>query len=107
MLIGNISFTLCYCLSKRPNCFHGTCSGLGTWRPRCTRGASSGTRHVVVVPPLSLIAHVTVLLTGSASPMTPALSMTCASVPALVPSPQLSPHVCSYPPIIPSPCALG
>ncbi|SRR6266851_2927156 len=37
----------CYHLSKRPNCFRGTCSGLGTWRPRCTRGALTGTRHVI------------------------------------------------------------
>src|SRR5713101_2424357 len=99
--------TACYCLSKQPNCFRGTCSGLGTWRPRCTEDASSGTRHIVPIPPLPLIAHVTVLLNGGASPMTPALSMTHASVPVPVPFPQLSPHVCSYHPITPSPCALG
>src|SRR5712671_7336955 len=97
----------CYRLSMRPNCFHGTCSGLGTWRLRCTEDASSGTRHVVPFPLLSLIAHVTVLLNGGASPMTPALSMTHVSVLVPVPFPQLSPHVCSYRPIIPSPCALG
>src|SRR5216683_6137038 len=97
----------CYRLSKRPNCFRGTCSGLGIWRPRCTRDASSGTRHVVPAPFLSLIAHVTVLLSGAASPMMPALSMTRASVPAPVPFPQLSPHVLSYRHITPNPCALG
>src|SRR5216683_4141811 len=96
-----------YCLSKRLNCFHGTCSGLGTWWPRCTKDALSGTRHIVPFPLLSLIAHVTVLLIGSASPMTPALSMTPVSVPVPAPSPQLSPHVRSYRPITPSPCALG
>src|SRR5712671_8108399 len=75
----------CYCLSKRPNCFRGTCSGLGTWRPRCTEDASSGTRHVVPFPPLSLIGHVTALRNGGANPMMPALSMTHASAPAPVP----------------------
>src|SRR6266851_2292190 len=90
-----------------PNCFRGTCSGLGTWRPRCTRGALLGTRHVVPLPFLSLIALVTVLLSGAASPMTPALSTTRASAPAPVPFPQLSPHVPSYRPITPNPYALG
>src|SRR6266851_9211008 len=97
----------CYRLSKRPNCFRGTCSGLGTWWPRCTEDASSGTRHVVPLCPLPLIVRVTVLLNGGASPMMPALSMTHASAPVPVPFPQLSPRVRSYPPIIPSPCALG
>src|SRR5216684_4125367 len=97
----------CYRLSKRPNCFHGTCSGLGTWRPRCTRGALLRTRHVVPLPSLSLIALVTVSPSGAASPMTPALSTTRASAPVPVPFPQLSPHVPSYRPIIPNPCALG
>src|SRR5713101_10017340 len=99
--------TCCYRLSKRPNCFRGTCSGLGTWRPRCTRGASSGTRHVVLLPSLSPIVRVIVLLNGGANPMMPALSTTHASAPAPVPFPQLSPHVPSYRPIIPSPCVLG
>src|SRR5216683_3948792 len=99
--------SLCYHLSKRPNCFCGTCSGLGTWRPRCTRGASSGTRHVVPLPSPPLIALVTVPLSGAANPMTPALSMTHASAPAPVPFPQLSPHVPSYHPITPSPSVLG
>ena len=99
--------TTCYRLSKRPNCFRGTCSGLGTWQPRCTRGASSGMRHVVPLPSLSLTALVTASLSGAASPMMPALSMTRASAPVPVPFPQLSPHVPSYHPIIPSPCALG
>src|SRR6266851_6877479 len=94
----------CYRLSKRPNCFRGICSGLRTWQPRCTEDASSGTRHVVPLPPYLLIALVTVLLNGGASPMTPALSMTYASVPVLVPFPQLSPHVRSYRPITPNPC---
>ena len=49
----------------------------------------------------------TVLLNGGANPMTPALSMTYASAPVLVPFLQLSPHVHSYQPITPSPCALG
>src|SRR5713226_7848894 len=98
---------MCYRLSKQPNCFRGTCSGLGTWRPRCTRGALSGTRHVVLTPSLSLIAHVTALLTGGVSPMTPASYTTRASVWVPVPFPQLSPHVPSYHPITPNPCALG
>src|SRR5229473_5527260 len=91
----------------RPNCFHGTCSGLGTWRARCTEDASSGTRHVVLTPSLSLIAHVTAQLIGGVNPMTPVSYMTRASVPVLVPFPQLSPHVPSYRPITPNPCALG
>src|SRR5216683_3570930 len=97
----------CYRLSKRPNCFRGTCSGLGTWRPRCTKGALSGTRHVIPFPLLSLITLVTVHPNGGVNPMVLALSMTHASVPVLVPFPQLSPHVPSYCPIIPNPCALG
>src|SRR6266851_7423613 len=97
----------CYRLSKRPNCFRGTCSGLGTWRPRCTEDASSGMRHVVPSHLLPLIVHVIVLLNGSASPMMPALSTTPASVWVPVPFPQLSPHVPSYRPITPNPCALG
>src|SRR6267154_3632264 len=97
----------CYRLSKQPNCFHGTCSGLGTWRPRCTKGASSGTRHVVLTPFLSLPPHVIVLLIGGASPMMPVSSTSPVSVRVLVPFPQLSPHVPSYRPIIPNPCALG
>src|SRR5216683_3225388 len=97
----------CHCLSKRPNCFCGTCSGLGTWRLRCTADTSSRMRHVVLILPLPLIASAVVLLNGGVSPMMPALSMTHASVPVPVPSPQLSPCVCSYRPITPSPCALG
>ncbi len=97
----------CYRLSKRPNCFRSTCSGFGTWRPRCTKGASSGTRHVVPNPLLSLIALVTVLLIGAASPMTPASSTSRASARVPVPFPQLSPHVPSYRPIISNPCTLG
>src|SRR6266851_3216248 len=97
----------CYRLSKQLNCFHGTCSGLRTWRPRCTEDASSGTRHVVLLPPLSLITRAIVLLNGGVNPMTPALSMTHASVPVPVPFPQLSLPVHSYPPITPSPCTLG
>ena len=100
-------YRCCYCLSKWMNCFHGTCSGLVTWQPRYTADALSGTRHVVSTLPLPLIASVVVLLNGGASPMTPALSMTHASVPVSVPFPQLSPHVRSYHPITPSPCALG
>src|SRR5216683_7350595 len=91
----------------RPNCFRGTCSGLGTWRARCTEDASSGTRHVVLTPSLSLITPVTVRLTSGVSPMTPVSYMTRASVPVPVPFPQLSPHVPSYRPITPNPCALG
>src|SRR6266851_316272 len=90
-----------------PNCSHDTCSGLVTWQMRCTTDALSGTRHVVPTLPLLLIVSVVVLLNGGVSPMTPALSMTHASVPVLVPFPQLSPYVRSYRPIIPSPCALG
>ncbi len=97
----------CYRLSKRPNCFCGTCSGLRTWRPRCTKDASTGTRHVVLSPPLSLIAHVIALLIGGASPITPASSMSPVSAQVPVPFPQLSPHVPSYRPITPNPCALG
>src|SRR5216683_3440301 len=91
----------------RPNCFRGTCSGLGTWRAKCTEDASSGTRRVVLTPSLSLIAPVTVRLSGGVNPMTPVSYMTRASVPVLVPFPQLSPHVPSYCPITPNPCALG
>jgi len=47
------------------------------------------------------------MLSGSVSPTTCALSMTHASVLALVPFPQLSPLVHHYHPIIPSPCTLG
>ncbi len=97
----------CYRLSKRPNCFRGTCSGLGTWRPRCIKGASSGTRHVVLTPSPPLIAHVTAPRIGAASPMGPASSTSHASAPVPVPFPQLSPHVPSYRPITPNPCALG
>src|SRR6266851_3308595 len=93
----------CYHLSMRPNCFRGTCSGLGTWRPRCTSGASSGTRRVVLTPSLFLIAHVIAPLSGAANPMTPVSYMTRASAPAPVPFPQLSPHVPSYCPITPNP----
>src|SRR6266851_6249012 len=91
----------------RSNCFRGTCSGLGTWQPRCTSGASSETRRVILTPSLPLIAHVIVPLSGAANHMTPASYTTCASAQAPVPFPQLSPHVPSYRPIIPSPCALG
>jgi len=98
---------MCYHLSKRPNCSHGTCSGLETWQMRCTKDASSGMRHVIPYLPLLLIAHAIVLLNGSVNPMMPALSITHASVLVPVPFPQLSPHVCSYCPITPNPCALG
>ncbi len=83
----------CYRPSMRPNCSRGTCSGLGTWRPRCTQGALSGTRHIVLTPSLSLIAHVTVLMSGVASPTGHASYTTRASVRVPVPFPQLSPHV--------------
>src|SRR6266851_5129499 len=98
---------ICYRLSKRPNCFRGTCSGLGTWRPRCTKDALSGTRHVVPTLLLSLITLVTVLRIGGVSPITPVSSTTRASAPVPVPFPQLSPHVLRYRPITPNPCALG
>src|SRR5216683_6229836 len=91
----------------RPNCFRGTCSGLGTWRAKCTEDASSGTRRVVLTPSLSLIALVTVRLTGGVNPMTPVSYMTRASAPVPVPFPQLSLHVPSSHPITPNPCALG
>src|SRR6266851_3916836 len=97
----------CYRLSKRLNCFRGTCSGLGTWRPRCTRGTLSGTRHVVPSPFPPLITHVTAPLSGAASPMGPVSYMTHVSAPVPVHFPQLSPRVRSYPPITPNPCALG
>ncbi len=97
----------CYCLSKRLNCFHGTCSGLVTWRTRCTIGTLSRTRRAIWTPLLTLIVSAAVLLNGGANPMMPASSMTCASVLVPVPSPQLSPHIHSYRPIIPNPCALG
>src|SRR5216683_1899080 len=103
----NGPYTPCYRLSKRPNCFRGTCSGLGTWQLRCTKGASSGTRHIVLSPFLSLIAPVTVVPIGGVSPMTPVSSTTRASVRVPVPFPQLSLHVPSYRPITPNPCALG
>src|SRR6266853_503194 len=102
-----ICHSQCYRLSKRPNCSRGTCSGLGTWRPRCTEDTLSGTRHVILTPSLSPITLVTVLLSGGVSPMTPASYTTRASAPAPFPFPQLSPHVPSYCPITPNPCALG
>src|SRR6266853_2051153 len=80
---------------------------LGTWRPRCTRGALSGTRHVVPSPFPPLIAHVTAPPSGAASPMGPVSYTTHVSAPVSVHFPQLSPRVCSYPPITPNPCALG
>src|SRR6266851_368483 len=83
----------CYRPSKRPNCSRGTCSGLGTWRPRCTKDTLSGMRHVVPFPFPSLIAHVTAPLSGAASPMGPVSYMTRASVRVPVPFPQLSLHV--------------
>ena len=61
----------------------------------------------MLTPSLSLIAPVTVQLTGGVSPMTPVSYMTRASVRVPVPFPQLSPHVPSYRPITPNPCALG
>ncbi len=97
----------CYCLGKQPNCSRGTCSGLVTWRTRCTADALSGTRHIVPTLILTPTTSAVVLLNVGASPMMPALSMTHASVPVLVPFPQLSPHVHSYCPIIPNPCTLG
>ncbi len=89
------------------NCSCGTCSGLVIWRPRCTADALSRTRHVIPNPLPLLIASAVILLNGSVNPMMHALSMTPVSVLALVPFPQLSPHVCSYCPITPSLCALG
>src|SRR5216683_2169966 len=88
LALHRASLCHCYRLSTRPNCFRGTCCGLGTWRPRCTRGALLRTRHVVPLPFLSLIALVTVSLSGAASPMMPASSTTCASALVLVPFPQ-------------------
>src|SRR5216683_5662072 len=96
----------CYHLSKWHNCSHGICSGLMIWQPRCTKDALSRMRHVVLLPlPCLMIASVTP--NGGVSHITPVLSMTHASVPVPVPSPQLSPLVCYYPPILSSPCALG
>src|SRR6266851_1351453 len=97
--IPPLSQALCYRLSMWQNYSRGICSGLETWRTRCTTDTSSGMRHIVLNPPLLLIALVTVLLNGGASYITPALSMTHASVPVPVPFPQLSLHVCSYRPI--------
>jgi len=97
----------CYHLGKRPNCSHGTCSGLVTWRTRCTTDTLSRTRHIVLTLILTITASAIVLLNGGASPMMPALSMTHASVPVPVPFPQLSPHIRSYCPITPNPCSLG
>ncbi len=105
--IEDKSFDACHRLSKQPNCFRGTCSGLVTWWTRCTADASSGMRHIVLTPPLLLIVIAVVLLNGGVSPMMPALSMTHAFVLVLVPFPQLSPHIRSYCPIIPNPCTLG
>src|SRR6266851_2744920 len=45
----------CYHLSKWPNCFHGTCSGLVIWQLRCTTDTLSGIRHVVPLPPPYLV----------------------------------------------------
>ena len=61
----------------------------------------------MLTPSLSLIAPVTVRLTGGVSPMTPVSYMTHASVWVPVPFPQLSPHIPSYRPITPNPCTLG
>src|SRR5216683_7028816 len=96
----------CYHLSKWHNCSHGICSGLMIWQPRCTEDTLSRMRHIILFPlPCLVIASVT--LNSSVSCITPVLSMTHASVLALVPFPQLSPLVCRYCPILPSPCALG
>src|SRR6266851_5120270 len=97
----------CYRLSTRLNCFRGTCSGLGTWRPRCTCGALSGTGRAVLTSPRYLTAHVIAPLSGAANHMGLVSYTTRASARAPVPSPQLSPHVPSYHPITPNPCALG
>ncbi len=83
----------CYCLSMRLNCFCGTCSGLETWQTRCTTGALSVTRHVILSPMPPLIVIVVARLNGGVNPMMPVSYMTRASAPALVPFPQLSPHV--------------
>ena len=97
----------CYRLSTRQNCSCGTCSGLVTWRKRCTTDALSGTRHVVLPPMPPLIVIAVVWLNGGVNPMTPVSYMTRASVQNLAHFPQLSLPALSYPPIIPSPCALG
>src|SRR6266851_6711767 len=77
-----------------------------SWLPRCTKDASSRMRHILLFPlPHSAIVPVT--LNGVVSPTTPALSMTCASVPALVVSPQLSLPIHPYHSPSPSPCTLG
>ncbi len=103
---GHCLCTACYHLSKWPNCFHGTCSGLMTWQPRCTTDTLSRIRHAIPFPlPSPVIAVVT--LNGSVNHMMPVLSTTPVSAWVLVPFPQLSPHICSYHPITPSPCALG
>ena len=73
----------CYCLSKRLNCSHGTYSGLMTWQKRCTAGALSGTRHVVLSPPLLLIMIAVVLLNGGVNPMTCVTASACGRTASL------------------------
>ena len=96
----------CYRLSKWPNCSCGTCSGLVTWWLRCTTGASSGMRHIVLYP-LPCLMTVLVTLSGGVCPIMCVSSMTHASVLALVVFPQLSPCVCNCLFTPPNPCALG
>jgi len=93
-------------LSKWPNCFHGTCSGLVIWQPRCTADALSETRHVMPIP-FSCLKSAVVTLIGGVNHIMPVLSMTHASVLAPVPFPQLNLPIRSYCPITPNPCTLG
>ncbi len=65
------------------------------WQLRYTADTLSGTRHVIPLP-LSPLVIALVTQNGSANHIMPVLSITSASVPALVPFPQLSPLVRSY-----------
>ncbi len=95
-----------YHLSMWTNCFPGICGGLMSWLSRCTEGALFGMRHIVSSLPLYLVI-ILVTLNGIVNPITPALSMTHASVLALAVFPQLSLPVCPYCFLSPSPCTLG
>ncbi len=99
-------FNDCYHLSMQPNCSSSICSGQMSWLPRCTEDALSGMRHVALSsPPYLVIALVS--QNGGANPIMLVLSITPASVLALIASPLLSPLICRYHSPNSSPCALG
>ncbi len=77
---------ICYHLSKWPNCSHGTCSGLVIWQLRYTADTLSRTRHITLFSPPCLVSA-PVTQNGGVNRIMPVLSMTPASVLALVPFP--------------------